>query len=105
MLSHSSPQRRVDSRMESFHYSHVDPQAIPADLLDVVLPEDFYRFNYISEDDEEEEQTADNLENDKNNIGIVSTVSKVIASPFNFMFYVLEMLIEGFYKKTNYEKY
>ena len=32
--------------MESFHYTSVDPQMVPVDMLDVILPEDFYRFNY-----------------------------------------------------------
>jgi hypothetical protein len=32
--------------METLHYTMADPQMVPVDLLDVILPEDIYRMSY-----------------------------------------------------------
>ena len=32
--------------METFHYTMADPQMVPVDLLDVILPEDIFRMSY-----------------------------------------------------------
>ena len=90
--------------MESLHYTSVDPQMVPVDMLDVILPEDFYRFNYSFNEIEEEELEEDNEEVEQN-FGVVSTISRFIASPFNLMLYMLEMAIERIYRKSQYEKH
>ena len=91
--------------METFHYTMADPQMLPADMLDVILPEDIYRFNYstnnIHEDDDEDvEESEDDLQD-----GVVAKVSRFITSPFRLMFYLLELLIEEKITKFSYEKY
>ena len=91
--------------METFHYTMADPQMLPADMLDVILPEDIYRFNYstniIHEDDDEDvEESEDNLQD-----GVVAKVSRFITSPFRLMFYLLELLTEEKITKFSYEKY
>ena len=49
--------------METFHYTMADPQMVPVDLLDVILPEDIYRMSYPYPGEEvevveEEQQTG-----------------------------------------------
>ena len=89
--------------MESIHYTLADPQMIPVDMLDVILPEDMYRLNYSypdhqdSEDEEEEE--------DREEAGVVSTVSRLLASPYKLFVYYLELWIDGLVRRTSYEKY
>ena len=88
--------------MESIHYTMADPQMVPVDLLDVILPEDIYRLNYsyADHDDEEEEE-----EDDQADVGVVSTVSRLMASPYKLFVYYLELWIDGLIKRTSYEKY
>ena len=88
--------------MESIHYTMADPQMVPVDLLDVILPEDIYRLNYsyADHDDEEEEE-----EDDQADVGVVSTVSRLMASPYKLFLYYLELWIDGLIKRTSYEKY
>ena len=88
--------------MESIHYTMADPQMVPVDLLDVILPEDIYRLNYsyAHHDDEEEEE-----EDDQADVGVVSTVSRLMASPYKLFVYYLELWIDGLIKRTSYEKY
>ena len=88
--------------MESIHYTMADPQMVPVDLLDVILPEDIYRLNYsyADHDDEEEEE-----EEDQADVGVVSTVSRLMASPYKLFVYYLELWIDGLIKRTSYEKY
>ena len=90
--------------MENFHYTMADPQMVPADLLDVVLPEDVYRFNYNFEDgpeagleEEEEENRAE--------AGVLAAVSRLLTSPFSFLFYIFEMLIEEKIPRGSYQKH
>ena len=90
--------------METFHYTMVDPQMVPADLLDVVLPEDVYRFNYNFEagaeaglEEEEEENRAE--------AGVLAAVSRLLTSPFSFLFYIFEMLIEEKIPRGSYQKH
>ena len=90
--------------METFHYTMADPQMVPADLLDVVLPEDVYRFNYNFEDgaeagleEEEEENRAE--------AGVLAAVSRLLTSPFSFLFYIFEMLIEEKIPRGSYQKH
>ena len=80
--------------METFHYTIVDPQMVPADLLDLAQPQDIFGYGYNDEvlDDEEEE-----LEEEGG--GIMSVVSTVITSPFSFIFYLFEMILEEKIKK------
>lgn len=88
--------------MESIHYTMADPQMVPVDLLDVILPEDIYRLNYSYADhDEEEEEEA----HDQADVGVVSTVSRLLASPYKLFVYYLELWIDGLIKRTSYEKY
>ena len=90
--------------MESLHYTMADPQMIPVDLLDVILPEDMYRFNYSTHthyDSEEEEEDSEDL----GEAGVVSTVSRLLASPYKLFVYYLELWIDGLVKRTSYEKY
>ena len=51
--------------MESIHYTLADPQMIPVDMLDVILPEDMYRLNYSYADDQdfEDEEEEDDAHN------------------------------------------
>ena len=91
--------------MESIHYTIADPQMIPADMLDVILPEDMYRFNYRTsnvhlEDDDDVEEDDDEYQD-----GVVAKVSRFVTSPFRLMFYLLELLIEEKFTKFSYEKY
>ena len=90
--------------MESFHYTSVDPQMVPVDMLDVILPEDFYRFDYNFNEIEGEE-SEDIEEEVEQNLGVVATISRFMALPFNLMFYMLEMGIERIYRKSQYEKH
>ena len=82
--------------METFHYTIVDPQMVPADLLDLAQPQDIFGYGYSDEvlDDEEEEE-----EGEEEGGGIMSVVSTVITSPFSFIFYLFEMILEEKIKK------
>ena len=88
--------------MESIHYTMADPQMVPVDLLDVVLPEDIYRLNYSYADQDQEEEEE---EEDQADEGVVSTVSRLLASPYKLFVYYLEIWIDGLVKRTSYEKY
>ena len=87
--------------MESIHYTMADPQMVPVDLLDVILPEDIYRLNYSYADHDDEEEEED----DQADVGVVSTVSRLMASPYKLFVYYLELWIDGLIKRTSYEKY
>ena len=87
--------------MESIHYTMADPQMVPVDLLDVILPEDIYRLNYSYADHDDEEEEED----DQADVGVVSTVSRLVASPYKLFVYYLELWIDGLIKRTSYEKY
>ena len=80
--------------MDTFHYTIVDPQMVPADLLDLAQPQDIFGYGYSDEvlDDEEEEVEEEGG-------GIMSVVSTVITSPFSFIFYLFEMILEEKIKK------
>ena len=77
-----------------------DPQMVPVDLLDVILPEDIYRMSYtypgedVEEEEEEEQQT-----------GIIGTVSRFVFSPIDFLVYLIDIWVEGRVKKTLYDKF
>ena len=88
--------------MENFHYTMADPQMVPADLLDVVLPEDVYRFNYNFEDGAEAGLEA---EEDREEAGVLAAVSRLLTSPFSFLFYIFEMLIEEKIPRGSYQKH
>ena len=96
-LPHHSP------TMEALHYTMADPQMVPVDLLDVILPEDIYRLNYTFSDQQEEDE-EDGGE-DEANVGVVTTVSRLLASPYKLFVYYLEIWIDGLIKRTSYEKY
>ena len=87
--------------MESIHYTLADPQMIPVDMLDVILPEDMYRLNYSYADEDEEEEEEETEED----AGVVYTVSRLLASPYKLFVYYLEVWIDGLVKRTSYEKY
>ena len=87
--------------MESIHYTLADPQMIPVDMLDVILPEDVYRLNYSYPDDQEEEEE----EEEREEAGVVTTVSRLLASPYKLFVYYLELWIDGLVKRTSYETY
>ena len=89
--------------MESIHYTMADPQMVPVDLLDVILPEDIYRLNYSYADHDDEDEEAE--EDDQADVGVVSTVSRLMASPYKLFVYYLELWIDGLIKRTSYEKY
>ena len=85
--------------METFHYTMADPQMVPVDLLDVILPEDIYRMSYPYpgeevEEEEEEQQT-----------GIIATVSRFVFSPIDWLVYLIDIWVEGTGKKTLYDKF
>ena len=88
--------------MESIHYTLADPQMIPVDMLDVILPEDMYRLNYSYADDQD---SAEEEEEDREEAGVVTTVSRLLASPYKLFVYYLELWIDGLVKRTSYEKY
>ena len=88
--------------MENFHYTMADPQMVPADLLDVVLPEDVYRFNYNFEDRAE---AGLETEEDREEAGVLAAVSRLVTSPFSFLFYIFEMLIEEKIPRGSYQKH
>ena len=81
--------------MDTFHYTIVDPQMVPADLLDLAQPPDIFGYSIsnsdetLSEEEEEEEEEG----------GIMSTVAKVFTSPFSLIFYLFEMILEEKIKK------
>ena len=84
--------------MDSFHYTMVDPQMVPADLLDLAQPQDIFGYSYTSftsEEGSEEEQESD----DEEAGGIIATVSRLFASPFSLIFYFFEMILEDKIKK------
>ena len=88
--------------MESIHYTLADPQMIPVDMLDVILPEDMYRLNYSYPDDQDSgEEEEENGEDG----GVVTTVSRLLASPYKLFVYYLEVWIDGLVKRSSYEKY
>ena len=87
--------------MESIHYTLADPQMIPVDMLDVILPEDMYRLNYSYPDD----QDSGEEEEDGGDGGVATTVSRLLASPYKLFVYYLEVWIDGLVKRTSYEKY
>ena len=81
--------------MDTFHYTIVDPQMVPADLLDLAQPQDIFGYGYSDEmlsDDEEEDD-------EEKGGGIMSAVSRVITSPFSLIFYLFEMILEEKIKK------
>ena len=83
-----------------------DPQMVPADLLDVILPEDIYRFNYSYDDDEESEVDDDKLDqSEEENYGIVSIVTSALTSPLRLIFYLVETFLENAMQRSSYEKY
>ena len=80
--------------MDTFHYTIVDPQMVPADLLDLAQPHDIFGYSYnngdeVQSDEEETEEEG----------GIMSTMSRVFASPFSLIFYFFEMILEEKIKK------
>ena len=84
--------------METFHYTMADPQMVPVDLLDMILPEDIYRMSYPypgEEVEEEEEQQT----------GIIVTVSRFVFSPIDWLVYLIDIWVEGRGKKTLYDKF
>ena len=76
--------------MDTLHYTIVDPQMVPADLLDLAQPQDIFGYGFsnsdevLSEEEEEEEEEG----------GIMSTVARVFTSPFSLIFYLFEMILE-----------
>ena len=76
--------------MDTLHYTIVDPQMVPADLLDLAQPQDIFGYGLsnsdevLSEEEEEEEEEG----------GIMSTVARVFTSPFSLIFYLFEMILE-----------
>ena len=91
--------------METFHYTMADPQMVPADLLDVVLPEDVYRFNYNFEDGAEAGLEEEEEEENRAEAGVLAAVSRLLTSPFSFLFYIFEMLIEEKIPRGSYQKH
>ena len=78
--------------MDTLHYTIVDPQMVPADLLDLAQPQDIFGYGFsnggdevLSEEEEEEEEEEG---------GIMSTVARVFTSPFSLIFYLFEMILE-----------
>ena len=82
--------------MDTLHYTIVDPQMVPADLLDLAQPQDIFGYGFsnsdevLSEEEEEEEEEEG---------GIMSTVARVFTSPFSLIFYLFEMILEEKIKK------
>ena len=80
--------------MDTFHYTILDPQMVPADLLDLAQPQDIFGYGYsddmLSDEEEEDEEERG---------GIMSVVSRVITSPFSLIFYLFEMILEEKIKK------
>ena len=81
--------------METLHYTMADPQMVPVDLLDVILPEDIYRMSYPYPGEEVEEQQT----------GIIATVSRFVFSPIDWLVYLIDIWVEGRGKKTFYDKF
>ena len=80
--------------MDTFHYTIVDPQMVPADLLDLAQPPDIFGYG-ISNSDE----TLSDEEEEEEEGGIMSTVARVFTSPFSLIFYLFEMILEEKIKK------
>ena len=94
--------------METFHYTMADPQMVPVDLLDVILPEDIYRLNYSYNVDPEEfpDDDDDDVDDSKEEQGgILATFAKAFYSPFSMLYYLFELVIERALKRTNYEQH
>ena len=81
--------------METIHYTMADPQMVPVDLLDVILPEDIYRMSYPYPGEEVEEQQT----------GIIATVSRFVFSPIDWLVYLIDIWVEGRGKKRFYDKF
>ena len=80
--------------MDTFHYTIVDPQMVPADLLDLAQPPDIFGYGISNSDEtwsDEEEEVEEG--------GIMSTVARVFTSPFSLIFYLFEMILEERIKK------
>ena len=81
--------------MSTYSYMAADPQMVPSDLLDVILPQEIHtvRLDILEEDysgakDDEEED-----------IGILWKVSSFIFSPIFFVIYLIDTWVEGRVKK------
>ena len=76
--------------MDTLHYTIVDPQMVPADLLDLAQPQDIFGYGFSNSDEVQGEEEEEEEEEG----GIMSTVARVFTSPFSLLFYLFEMILE-----------
>ena len=76
--------------MDTLHYTIVDPQMVPADLLDLAQPQDIFGYGFSNSDEVQGEEEEEEEEEG----GIMSTVARVFTSPFSLIFYLFEMILE-----------
>ena len=76
--------------MDTLHYTLVDPQMVPADLLDLAQPQDIFGYGFSNSDEVQGEEEEEEEEEG----GIMSTVARVFTSPFSLIFYLFEMILE-----------
>ena len=88
--------------MDALHYSMVDPQMAPVDMLDVILPDDIYRMTYSYNEDELEE---DDNEEKEEKTGVLATISKVFSSPIDWIVYLIEIWVDRHEKKSLYQPF
>lgn len=93
--------------MNSIHYTHADPQALPLEMVDMVLPEDVYRLGCLrsKEDLEEEWKREEEKEKVEQTVGVVAMVSKLALSPLNLLVFLIENWVDGTLKKTFQETF
>ena len=78
--------------MDTLHYTIVDPQMVPADLLDLAQPQDIFGYGLSNSDEVQDEEEEEEEEEEEG--GFVSTVARVFTSPFSLIFYLFEMILE-----------
>jgi len=84
--------------MNSIHYTHADPQALPLEMVDMVLPEDVYRLGSLQskeELDEEMKREEEEEELAQQSSGVVALVGKVAIFPLNLLVFLIENWVDG----------
>jgi len=85
--------------MNSIHYTHADPQALPLEMVDMILPEDVYRLGSLrSKEELDEEMKREEEEEEelaRQSSGIVALVGKVAISPLNLLVFLIENWVDG----------
>merc|ERR1712062_479391 len=85
-------------QMNSIHYTHADPQALPLEMIDMVLPEDIYRLGSLQSKEELDEEMKREEEEEElahQSSGVVALVGKVAPFPLNLLVFLIENWVDG----------